>query len=154
LAKDDALTKIIHSRSIFTPRQSPSVGSELGTISIIEQDGRSCAYWCGVGDASDVFLCSVDAAIYNAHAKARELLMALAAEAASHREHAVVVGKTTEPLPWWASLPCARCNSVQAQDVLHRARQALELAELQVSPSGYPAGCCKIRVLGVINPSA
>ena len=143
--------ELLHGRTIYTARQTAVAGTELGTISIVEEGGRSCAYWCGVGDAGGVFLCSVDAAVYGAHAKARELLMALAAEAASHRERGVVVGKTAAVVPWWAELECAKCSSPQAGDVMHLARAVTELSELALSPGGHPMGCCKVRTVAVMG---
>ena len=144
-------SELLHGRTIFTARQTAVAGTELGTICIVEEGGRASAYWCGVGDAGDVFLCAVDAGAYNNEAKVRELLMGLAAQVASHRERGVVVGKVAAAAPWWAELECAKCSSPQAADVMHLARQVEELSQLALSPGGRPAGCCRVRTLGVMS---
>jgi hypothetical protein len=145
---------IVFGPTVVTERRPVSAGT-VGTIHVIEEGGRSCAYWHGIDAAEVTFLAAVESSDY-ASPEVRTQFMALVSSIAAHRERGVVAGKVASApaAPWWASLPCAKCNSPQAADVMHLARQALELAELQVSPSGYPAGCCKIRVLGVINPSA
>jgi hypothetical protein len=125
------------------------VSAEVGTIHVLEQDGRASAYWQGASNEAPTFLCAMASDAYNGKPELRRKFMELAAAAATG-EHDVVVTKVEPaPAPWWASLPCARCESSVAPDVMHRARMALELAEMQTSPnSGLPLGCCRLRVLG------
>jgi hypothetical protein len=139
---------IIHGRTIITERRPPT-SAEIGTIHILEEGGRSCAYWQGASDEPPTFLCAMATAAYNGKPELRQQFMALAAMVATGR-HDVAISKLepAAPEPWWSSLPCAHCSSVQAQDVLHRARMALELAELPTSPNGTPLGCCKLRIVG------
>ena len=138
--------------TIFTERQPAS--TELGTIHVFEEAGRSCAYWSAGGDETPMFLCSIATAAYNNKSELRQAFMALAAATAGHGEHAVAIGKKVEPpppAPWWADLVCARCTAPQAADIRHRCAQVTELAELETSPSGLPLGCCKLRVVGQMN---
>jgi hypothetical protein len=138
---------IVFGPTVYTERQPAA--AEIGTIHVIEEGGRSCAYWCGGNDEAPTFLCAMSADTYNGKPALRQKFMELAAMLATGGRDIVVT--KVEPAasePWWASLPCARCESSVAPDVMHRARMALELAEMQTSPnSGLPLGCCRLRVL-------
>src|SRR6516225_499252 len=103
--------ELLHGRTILTERRAASADTELGTIHVLEEGGRASAYWCGVGDATDVFLCAIEASAYNSQPEVRTRFMELATAVAGHRERGVIVGKV-EPAPWWAELPCARCSAV------------------------------------------
>jgi hypothetical protein len=128
------------------------VSAEIGTIHVLEEDGRSCAYWQGAGDEPPTFLCSMATAAYNGKPELRQRFMELAAMVATGR-HDVAVGKV-EPAaatPWWASLDCARCSSPNAADVMHLARQVEELSQLALSPGGHPMNCCRVRQVAVMG---
>ena len=138
---------IVFGPTVVTERRS--VSAEVGTIHVLEQDGRAAAYWQGADSESPTFLCAMASDAYNSKPALRQRFMELAAMMATGREVAVTKVAPAASTPWWASLPCARCDNPVAVDVMHRARMALELAEMQTSPnSGLPLGCCRLRVLG------
>jgi hypothetical protein len=141
---------IVFGPTVVTERRP--VAAEVGTIHVLEQDGRAAAYWQGAGNEDPTFLCAMAADAYNSKPALRQRFMELAAMLATGGRD-VVVSKV-EPVatePWWTSLPCAQCASPQAADVLHQARQVEELSQLALSPSGHPMACCKVRTLAVMS---
>jgi hypothetical protein len=48
---------------------------------------------------------------------------------------------------------CLHCESVQGRDIQHSLAQtgAETLDDTELSPSGRPLACCKIRVIGAIG---
>jgi hypothetical protein len=120
-------------------------------VYFIQEADRGVAVWRANDEAPDVFLCSVESTAYTGETEVRDRFAALVNAVADRcrRKHtADVVG----PAAWIAELPCAKCDSPLAADVLHRARQAASLIELGLSPGGnYPAGCCKTRIVGVMG---
>jgi hypothetical protein len=109
------------------------------------------AFWHATDDAPGVYCCGVDLSVYHNDPRVSALFADLVAAVADHFRRAHVAG-TIDPGAWITELPCAKCDSPLAADVLHRARQAASLIELGLSPGGnYPAGCCKTRVVGVMG---
>jgi hypothetical protein len=115
---------------------------------IRESSGVGKAVFRPTDDAEDVFCCAVALDAY-ADPQVRERFAELAAAAADYyrRTH---VASSVDPAAWIAELPCAKCDSPLAVDVLHRARQAASINELGVTGGGYVAGCCRSRVVGVV----
>jgi hypothetical protein len=146
---------IVFGPTVVTERQPAA--AEIGTIHVIEEGGRSCAYWCGGNDEAPTFLCAMAADTYNSKPALRQKFMELAAMMATGgREVVVTKPAAATPAPWWAELECAKCASPQAADVMHLARMATELSELALSPGGHPLGCCRVRTLAVMagDPNA
>ena len=48
-------------------------------------------------------------------------------------------------------IPCRDCTAPEADDVRFRAGQISDVSELQLSPGGFPVGCCKRVTLAVIG---
>jgi hypothetical protein len=137
---------IVFGPTVVTERRP--VSTEVGTIHVIEEDGRSCAYWCGGNDEAPTFLCAMAADTYNSKPALRQRFMELAAMMATGgREVAITKAEVAMSEPWYASLECMRCTSPQADDVRYACAQVQELAELATSPSGRPLACCKVRTM-------
>jgi hypothetical protein len=137
---------IVFEPTVVTERQP--VAAEVGTIHVLEQDGRAAAYWQGAGNEDATFLCAMAADTYNSKPEMRTRFMELAAMLATGgREVAVTKVTAAAQTPWYASLECMRCTSPAAVDVRHACAQVQELAELALSPSGRPLACCKVRTM-------
>jgi len=137
---------IVFGPTVVTERRS--VSAEVGTIHVLEQDGRAAAYWQGADSESPTFLCAMASDAYNSKPALRQRFMELAAMMATGREVAVTKVTAAAQTPWYASLECMRCTSPAAVDVRHACAQVQELAELALSPSGRPLACCKVRTMG------
>jgi len=122
----------------------------MSAVYFVQEAGRGCAFWRAANDAPDVFLCSVELTAYNSESQVRDRFAELVNAVAAHCRRGFVAG-TVNPAAWLAELPCATCASPQATDVLHRARQVASVSELGLSPGGYPAGCCRVRIVGVMG---
>ena len=121
------------------------------SVYFIQEADRGVAVFRASDDAPDEFLCSVELSAYCGESRVRDCFAELVSAVADHfrRTHAAEV---VAPAAWIAELPCAKCDSPLAADVLHRARQAASVLELGLSPGGnYPAGCCKTRIVGVMG---
>ena len=64
------------------------------------------------------------------------------------RKHAAEVAAPTSRL---AGLPCETCEAPEADDVRFRAGQISDASELGLSAGGFPVGCCKRQIVGVIG---
>jgi hypothetical protein len=84
----------------------------------------------------DPYVCANFAALVNAVAAYRR------------RTHAVGV---VAPVSRLDGLPCASCEAPEADDVRFRAGQISDASELQLSPNGYPVGCCRRRIVGAFG---
>jgi hypothetical protein len=116
-----------------------------------DPDGRGTAFWQATDDGPGVYCCGVDLGAYRNDPRVNALFADLVAVVADHFRRTHVAG-TVDPDAWVSELPCAKCDSPLAADVLHRARQAANLIELGLSPGGTcPAGCCKTRIVGVMG---
>jgi hypothetical protein len=120
-------------------------------VYFLQDAGVGRAVFRASDEAADVFLCSVELTAYNSESEVRDRFAALVNAVADHCRR-TRVAEAVDPAAWIAELPCAKCDSPLAADVLHRARQAASLIELGLSPGGnYPAGCCKTRIVGVMG---
>jgi hypothetical protein len=121
----------------------------LGDISFVTTADSHGAFWRGVADSEATLLCSIKASVIGdpeVSSKFREL----AAAVAGHLARGLTVGGAPSAR-WYDTLPCTTCEHPQAADVRHLCGQATELAELQLSPSGLPVGCCRIRAVGAMS---
>jgi hypothetical protein len=118
-----------------------------------EQDarGRGCAIWRSEDGAVEVTLCSVDLAAYDAAALVRERFAELANTVADHHRRMHVAAPVESAASRLAGIPCATCTEPQADDVRFRAGQISDASELQLSPGGFPVGCCKRRIVGAFG---
>jgi hypothetical protein len=120
-------------------------------VYFVTEGNRGVAYWRVNDDATDVYLCAVALDVYNRESQVRDHFAALVNAVAAHYRR-TFTAEAAAPTAWIDELPCAKCTSPEAADVLHRARQAASLFELGLSPGGnYPAGCCKTTIVGVMG---
>jgi hypothetical protein len=76
--------------------------TKLGNIFFRDEKGRRCAYWRGVNDTSDMFLCSASLAVLDKHAHLQALFREFAMEVNINRQCSVGNGirlRDREPLP-------------------------------------------------------
>jgi hypothetical protein len=57
------------------------------------------------------------------------------------------------PVSRLAGLPCETCTAPEADDIRFRAGQVSDASELELSPGGYPAGCCRRRIVAAFGKS-
>jgi hypothetical protein len=122
--------------------------TRLGDITFVDTADSHGAFWLGADDVKSTFLCSVKAGAVadpEVHAK----FHALAAAVAGHLVHGTPVAAAPSAR-WYDTLPCASCKQPQAADVLGLCGQYAELHAMQLSPSGLPIGCCRIRTVGAM----
>jgi hypothetical protein len=99
---------------------------------------------------AEITLCSIDLGAYSSEAAVRDRFAALVDVVANHYRQKLLV-EPIAPASRLEGIPCASCTAPEADDVRHRAGQISGASELQLSPNGYPVGCCHRRVLGQIN---
>jgi hypothetical protein len=114
-----------------------------------ESSGVGKAVFRASDSVEDVFCCAVALDAY-ADPQVRERFAELATAAADYYRRTHIAG-AADPAAWIAELPCSTCSAPEAEDVLHRARQAASLSELALTGGGYVAGCCKSRVVGIVS---
>jgi hypothetical protein len=114
------------------------------------ETGLGRAVWRSEDGAEEAVLCSVNQVAYDNEATVRERFGALINATADHfrRKHAAA---PTIPVSRLAGIPCETCTAPEADDVRHRAGQVSDVSELQLSPGGFPAGCCRRVTLAVIG---
>jgi len=115
-----------------------------------DPDGRGTAFWRASDDAPDAFLCGVALDAYDSDSGVRDRFAELVNAVADHcrRKHAAEVATPTSRL---AGLPCETCKAPEADDVRFRAGQISDASELGLSAGGFPVGCCRRRIVGVIG---
>ena len=118
-------------------------------VYFLAEGSRGTAVWRVSDNATDQYLCGVDLQAYGDE-KVRERFSELATAAADYYRRAHVAAGTADLTAWISELLCSDCSAPEAVDVLHRARQAASISELGVTGGGYPVGCCKSRVVGVV----
>jgi hypothetical protein len=108
------------------------------------------AVWCSSDGAEEVVLCSVNLAAYESEATVRDRFGELVNAVADHhrRKHVAVPIASASRL---AGIPCETCTAPEADDVRHRAGQISDVSELQLSPGGFPVGCCRRRVVAAFG---
>jgi hypothetical protein len=109
------------------------------------------AVWRSEDGTEETILCSVSLAAYDSEAVVREHFTALVNVLADHHRRTHVAVAPVSVASRLAGIPCATCTAPEADDVRHRAGQVSDVSELQLSPGGYPAGCCKRVTLAVIG---
>ena len=122
----------------------------MSAVYFVQEADRGVAVWRASDDAPDVFLCSVDLTSYHGDSQVRDRFAELVNVAADHcrREHAAQV---VAPASRLEGIPCATCAAPEADDVRFRAGQISDAAGLELSPGGFPVGCCKRQIVGVIG---
>jgi hypothetical protein len=115
---------------------------------IRESSGVGKAVFRPTDNAEDMFCAAVSLSAYD-DPQAVEAFAALVNTVSAFFRRTHSAG-AVDPSAWIAELPCSKCDSDLAPDVLHRARQAASINELGVTGGGYVAGCCKSRVVGVV----
>jgi len=122
----------------------------LGTIDFVNTAESHGAFWRGLADVEATLLCSVRASAV-VDPEVRDKFHALAAAVAGHLVRGSTAVTAAPAGRWYDSLPCTTCSHPQAADVRHLCAQVTELAELQLTPSGLPIGCCRVRVVGAMG---
>jgi len=115
-----------------------------------QEAGVGRAVWRSEDGAEEVALCSVDLTAYSNEPSVRERFSELLSAVADYyrRTHVAAPVASISRLD---GLPCATCEAPEADDVRHRAGQISDVSELQLSPNGYPVGCCKRRIVGAFG---
>ena len=113
-------------------------------VYFLREENRGTAVWRANDGATDVYLCGVDLGAYD-DAQVRDRFAELVSVVADHfrRVHAATA---VAPASRLEGLPCATCESAEAADV--RFHVAQSSGALELSPGGFPAGCCKVRAVG------
>jgi hypothetical protein len=108
------------------------------------------AVWCSEDGAEEIALCSVNLGAYESEAAVRDRFVELVNAVADHcrRKHAAEVAAPTSRL---AGLPCETCEAPEADDIRHRAGQISDASELALSSGGFPVGCCRRQIVGVVS---
>jgi len=136
---------------------------KTGDIFLTEESGRFTVYFRSINDEPAAFLCAADSQICSAHPHLRELLFELAAELAVNRERAPrdsIALRVREPLAKSTAvatpvIPCSSCTAPQAADVRAWAAScSAEDVERQLSPAGWPPGCCHVQPVGQFGSQA
>jgi hypothetical protein len=137
---------------IVTERQ-PTVPdrTKIGDIYTRAEGDRLAAYWRGTADTIDTFLVSIDAAICNDAPGLHDQFLQLVSAAATARAHGKLGGKSDLAAERFAQLPCASCERPEATEIRLRCGQVSDMSELDLSPLGTPAGCCKRKVVGTMT---
>jgi hypothetical protein len=144
---DDGM--LVYGATVVTERQ-PAVPdrTKIGDIFTRAEGDRLCAYWRGTADTIDTFLVSIDAAVCNDAPGLHDQFLQLVSAAATARAHGKPGGKTDLAAARFAQLPCAQCERPEAAEIRLRCGQVSDMSELDLSPLGPPAGCCRRRTVG------
>ena len=122
----------------------------MSAVYFVQEGDRGTAVWRASDEAPDAFVAAVALDVYDSESEVRDRFAALVEVVAAHYRRAHVVG-TGKPASRLAGLPCETCEASEADDVRHRAGQVADIAELGLSPSGLPIGCCKVRTAAVVG---
>jgi hypothetical protein len=109
------------------------------------------AVWRSEDGAEEITLCGVSLAAFDSEAVVREHFTALVNAVADHHRRMHVAVALVSVASRLEGIPCRDCTAPEADDVRHRAGSVSDISELQLSPGGYPAGCCKRVTLAVIG---
>ena len=122
----------------------------MSAVYFVQEADRGAAVWRASDDAPDVFLCGVALDAYDSDSGVRDRFAELVNAVADHcrRKHAAEVATPTSRL---AGLPCETCKAPEADDVRFRAGQISDASELGLSAGGFPVGCCRRQIVGVIG---
>ena len=116
-----------------------------------QEKGAGRAVWRSEDGAEEITLCSVDLAAYGSEPSVREHFDALTQAVADHHRRRHVAAPIASAASRLEGILCATCTAPEADDVRHRAGQISDVTELQLSPAGYPAGCCRRRIVGAFS---
>jgi hypothetical protein len=114
-----------------------------------ESSGVGKAVFRSTDDGEDVFCAAVALSAYD-DAKVREAFAALVNAVADHCRR-TYAAEVTAPASRLAGLPCETCEAPEADDVRFRAGQISDVSELELSPGGFPASCCRRRVVAAFG---
>ena len=117
-------------------------------VYFLQDAGVGRAVFRASDEAPDEFLCSVELTAYNSDSQVRDRFAELVNAVADHFRRAHVA---LAPASRLAGLPCETCTAPEADDIRHRAGQISDASELALSPGGFPIGCCKRRIVGVMS---
>ena len=121
----------------------------MSVFFIREASGVGKAVFRPTDNAEDMFCAAVSLSAYD-DPQVCEAFAALVNAVSAYFRHTHIAG-AVDPTAWISELPCSDCSAPEAEDVLHRARQAASASELGVTGGGYVVGCCKSRVVGVVS---
>jgi hypothetical protein len=122
----------------------------MSAVYFVREGDRGCAYWRASEASADEFVCAVALDAYDSDSQVRDRFAELVNAVADHcrRKHAA---EAVAPASRLAGLPCETCEAPEADDVRFRAGQISDAAGLELSPGGFPVGCCKRQIVGVIG---
>ena len=122
----------------------------MSAVYFVQEPDRGVAVWRASDAAPDVFLCSVDLTSYHGDSQVRDRFAELVNAVADHfrRKHAA---EAVAPASRLEGIPCATCTALEADDVRFRAGQISDVSELGLSAGGFPVGCCRRQIVGVIG---
>ena len=109
---------------------------------------RGVAYYRANDEAEDVFVAAIALVTYDSNSDVRDHFAALVTATADcyRRTYAAVA-----PVSRLAGLACETCEAPEAADVRFRAGQISDVSELGLSAGGFPVGCCRRQIVGVIG---
>jgi hypothetical protein len=119
----------------------------MSAVYFTTEGNRGSAFWRAGDEAEDVFVCAVALDIYEREPEAKKLFAELVNVIAAHYRR-TFVAKADKPASRLAGYPCAECKAPEADEIRHLAGQVSDLAELPMSPSGFPLNCCRVRTVG------
>jgi hypothetical protein len=115
-------------------------------VYFVREGDRGVAVWRASDEAPDLFLCSVELTAYDSESEVRDNFASLITAVADHfrRQHVV-----EPPVSRLAGFDCERCESPEAIDLRFHAAQSS--GALDLSPSGFPTGCCRVKVVAAFG---
>jgi hypothetical protein len=122
----------------------------MSAVYFVQGAGRGNAFWRASDESADVFLCAVALDVYDSESEVRDRFAELVNAVAAHCRRRLTA-EVADPASRLAGLPCEKCEAPEADDVRHPAGQVSDVAELELSPGGFPVGCCKRRVVGAFG---
>jgi hypothetical protein len=117
-------------------------------VYFVREENRGVAYFRANDQAEDVFLAAIALVTYDSNSDVRDHFAGLVAAAADYYRR-TYAAEVVAPASRLAGLPCETCTAPEADDIRFRAGQSSGAFEL--SPGGFPAGCCKRRIVGVVS---
>ena len=133
----------------------PCRGAKYWTVDMpiyFEQEANTGrAVWRSEDGAAEAVLCSVNLVAYDAEPTVRECFAALINAVTDHHRRTHVAVAPVSAASRLEGIPCRDCTAPEADDVRFRAGQISDVSELQLSPGGFPVGCCKRVTLAVIG---
>ena len=119
-------------------------------VYFLREGDRGVAYFRANDQAEDVFVAAIALAAYDSNSDVRDHFAGLVAAAADYYRR-TYAAEVVSPASRLEGIPCATCTAPEADDVRFRAGQISDAAGRELSPGGFPAGCCKRQIVGVIG---